>query len=70
MRAWEFIGPVGVRGENFETHFPDELTARLVSAAPEMLDALQGCADCLDFESHEHIRNAVLKALAKARGNS
>lgn len=66
---------VDANGSSVCTYHVNEITgdndlanARLIMAAPEMLDALQGAFDCLDFESHEHIRLAIKNAIAKAKG--
>lgn len=45
-----------------------EANARLIAAAPELLEVLQGCLDSMSFESHEHIRAAALRAITKAEG--
>jgi hypothetical protein len=45
-----------------------EANAHLIAAAPELLEIVQAVLDCLDLESHEHIRNAAKAAIAKAEG--
>ena len=42
--------------------------ARLIAAAPELLDALEGLLNCHDAEDFDSARDVAVAAIRKARG--